>query len=539
MNISQEQLSSYLLQVNWEDFISNGIPSIVILSLIAIVGTFGNLITCLVSFFRKQSSTHQTLVMFLAAIDLCSCTISIPLSVLWVRYPYAFTSSEVCKISRFLFIFLASCSYAVLDLIALEHYGKVVWTPEKQLTPIQAKVICTLVFIFCGVAVAFPAFYVFGITERTTPMQHLNGFECSVLAEQRGTLFLSLYLYFCILFLLFAYGCCFVLYGLIGRRFIILSRSRKLQPPEAFPKSSLSGNTMVVASDFSVSCNESEKCNYSQKNNHAQQVTVSVPEIKVTYDENEGSALPLTAVSYSDAHNYKNSNTLSENSISSQQESPGQCLAISIQNASNPLMCDVVSVNKPTLSLSSTGETNKCPSNTLSTSLSGQDFSESTSLQPTAVDNSNCDRSSFGKSKKTVKFSTDIEFKTEDDKPVRSMDKVSLIEEKTRKSSAKKVFTNAKLGKKILRGKKTTFMFFILSLISIASYLPFCVIYVLRDTDWDIYDDIRNALGPWEGVMLSILYVSHAINPIIYGFMDSVFRKDCKMFIDQVKYYVF
>ncbi|XP_069105561.1 uncharacterized protein [Argopecten irradians] len=274
-----------LLKENWEDFVSNGLPSLVILSLIALVGAVGNLVTCLVLFFRKQLSTHQILVMALAVVDLCSCTISIPLASLWIRYSFTFTSSPVCKISRFISIFLSFGSYAILDIIALERYGKVKLAPEKQLTPSQAKAVCVSVPVICGTIVAFPALFVYGISERETRKYNLTGYECSVLSDLRGTPFLMGYLYFGILLLLFLFGCCFILYGLIGRRFSILSRTKQRNTLHQVPKSII--RSSAVVSDFSVSMSDSEKYNYRDTNSPAQDRRCTKPEVVATDEKSD------------------------------------------------------------------------------------------------------------------------------------------------------------------------------------------------------------------------------------------------------------
>ncbi|OWF41226.1 uncharacterized protein LOC110462751 [Mizuhopecten yessoensis] len=531
MNISRDLSSTYLLEENWEDFVSNGIPCIVILSLIALVGTVGNLITCFVSFFRKHSTTHQTLVMFLAAVDLCSCIISIPLAALWIRFPFTYTSSEVCKLSRYFSIFLSTCSYVVLDIIAIERYGKVVWKPEKQLTPKQAKIICVSAYIACGVFVAIPALFVYGISERTTSKRHITGYECSVTTESRGTTFLKAYLSFGVLLVLLLFGCCFITYGLIGRRFILLSRSRNLKTSESYQKSIMrkSDPASAVSSNVSVSFNESEKYNHSRYSDTAQVGTVSIPEIVITDVDNELSTKLYMGVNNNDTQNHETCHCKSKvrSSIQSQQHS------------SNPSheakdTADVI--------VSETKESTNFPANVLNNQprqkSSEITFPPSNDISTVNVNLLTCGVCSFDNRKRTVKFSTDIKVKTVEDQSRGFKDTVVLVE-RSRKPKSQNVTNNGKLGKKILRGKQITFMFFILSLISILSYLPYFVILLIRNMDWTMYEDIKSTLGPWEAVMWSFVYINNAINPVFYGFMDSSFRKDCKMFIEQVKYYVF
>ncbi|KAJ8302158.1 hypothetical protein KUTeg_021145 [Tegillarca granosa] len=73
---------------------------------------------------------------------------------------------------------------------------------------------------------------------------------------------------------------------------------------------------------------------------------------------------------------------------------------------------------------------------------------------------------------------------------------------------------------------KTIFMFFMATFISYVFFLS-AQITVFLLTYWDS-GLMLQSLGRFYGILLRFHYMSHAVNPIVYGFLDIHFRQKCK-----------
>ena len=74
---------------------------------------------------------------------------------------------------------------------------------------------------------------------------------------------------------------------------------------------------------------------------------------------------------------------------------------------------------------------------------------------------------------------------------------------------------------------RTTFMLFVVTLAYVLTFVPYCVIVIIRYTDADFYDRQSDVQKNFYHVFLRSYLLSSAINPLIYSFTSQAFRKEC------------
>jgi hypothetical protein len=74
---------------------------------------------------------------------------------------------------------------------------------------------------------------------------------------------------------------------------------------------------------------------------------------------------------------------------------------------------------------------------------------------------------------------------------------------------------------------KSTFMLFLVTVLFIASFIPYCTIVFIRYTQISYYSTLSTAGKATYNVLLRSYMLSSALNPVIYSFLSSKFRKQC------------
>lgn len=87
---------------------------------------------------------------------------------------------------------------------------------------------------------------------------------------------------------------------------------------------------------------------------------------------------------------------------------------------------------------------------------------------------------------------------------------------------------------------RTTFMMFIVTLVFMVTFAPYCVMALLRDLNsFDNYNALPNAEKSVFQLFLRSYFLSSAINPIIYNFLNRYFRKRCKQIVKHAFIFLF
>lgn len=226
-NMVPKNTTTSLAEEDFYEFKDKGIPIMVYLIIVCIVGTIGNLHVLVVYFIRYKTGVYKTFVLCLAAVDFLGCSFCVPSTLYIVRHPAMVTSSAFCKTSRMAMYFVGAYSLILLDIIAVDRYRKVCRATRPQLTQRTARTVCVTTCVAVCVLVAFPVTILYGINRKPTQVQGLLGYECTVLDEFKNSTFTKIYrgLIF-ILFVLLSIVSA-VLYSLIGRK--IYAHQKKYQ----------------------------------------------------------------------------------------------------------------------------------------------------------------------------------------------------------------------------------------------------------------------------------------------------------------------
>ena len=76
------------------------------------------------------------------------------------------------------------------------------------------------------------------------------------------------------------------------------------------------------------------------------------------------------------------------------------------------------------------------------------------------------------------------------------------------------------------KGRRVTIMFLVVTACSFIAYTPTIVFSILISFNYG--ELLIKTLKGWYGVMTFFYLLNHAINPMVYGFLDTRFRKKCK-----------
>ncbi|XP_033726672.1 uncharacterized protein LOC117316243 [Pecten maximus] len=74
---------------------------------------------------------------------------------------------------------------------------------------------------------------------------------------------------------------------------------------------------------------------------------------------------------------------------------------------------------------------------------------------------------------------------------------------------------------------KTTLMLFLVTLLFMVSFIPYCVIVIIRYIQPNYYDTLTTSGQAIFQFFLRTYLFSCALNPVIYSFMSEQFRKEC------------
>ena len=145
--------------IEWNFFLHSRLTSAVILGLLSVAGTIGN-IHVLIVYSKFKTSKLRHFILVLALNDLIGSAITIPLSIIDIRFPMTMKSSIYCKIIRCLTYNATMTSGLLLAVVAFERYRKVCHPFGTQMTLRQLKISCLVVFCV-SLALATPPLFLY------------------------------------------------------------------------------------------------------------------------------------------------------------------------------------------------------------------------------------------------------------------------------------------------------------------------------------------------------------------------------------------
>lgn len=186
------------------------LPVIIYMSLLMLVGIFGNLMVLIVYLRKRLKCSSDYFILNLAFLDLLTCLIGVPVEIVDLRDPYMFYAPAACKLLRTVESFSNMGSTLTLMAIAMDRYKRICKLGERFSNQ-KAKRLC-IGAILIGAITCWPAGVVFGKKTVDVGIPGANTADCSTADEMRNTIYPLLYyglvmLYFiiCVIFVLFVY----------------------------------------------------------------------------------------------------------------------------------------------------------------------------------------------------------------------------------------------------------------------------------------------------------------------------------------------
>lgn len=186
------------------------LPVIIYMSLLMLVGIFGNLMVLVVYLRKRLKCSSDYFILNLAFLDLLTCLIGVPVEIADLRDPYMFYAPAACKLLRTVESFSNMGSTLTLMAIAMDRYKRICKLGERFSNQ-KAKRLC-IGAILIGAITSWPAGVVFGKKTVDVGIPGANTADCSTADEMRNTIYPLLYyglvmLYFiiCVIFVLFVY----------------------------------------------------------------------------------------------------------------------------------------------------------------------------------------------------------------------------------------------------------------------------------------------------------------------------------------------
>lgn len=186
------------------------LPVIIYMSLLMLVGIFGNLMVLIVYLRKRLKCSSDYFILNLAFLDLLTCLIGVPVEIVDLRDPYMFYAPAACKLLRTVESFSNMGSTLTLMAIAMDRYKRICKLGERFSNQ-KAKRLC-IGAILIGAITCWPAGVVFGKKTVDVGIPGANTADCSTADEMRSTIYPLLYyglvmLYFiiCVIFVLFVY----------------------------------------------------------------------------------------------------------------------------------------------------------------------------------------------------------------------------------------------------------------------------------------------------------------------------------------------
>ncbi|XP_071098991.1 neuropeptide S receptor-like [Haliotis cracherodii] len=152
------------------------LPVIVFLAVLLAVGAVGNSLVCYVYYFKFKPSNNRCFIVVMGILDLLTCTVSIPLHILELKYTASFGTFGLCELIMMCVTFFTMSSAVVLLVVAVDRYRKICRPFKRQMTPYSAKLSCIICCVVSGLF-TIPSSVIDG--PKTIPVGQINATICS------------------------------------------------------------------------------------------------------------------------------------------------------------------------------------------------------------------------------------------------------------------------------------------------------------------------------------------------------------------------
>ncbi|KAL3887980.1 hypothetical protein ACJMK2_000365 [Sinanodonta woodiana] len=297
--------SDILLQKKNDEIAILLIPAMVFIGVLMLTGVIGNIAVCYFYGCKTKTTPTSCFILGLAIFDLLSCTISMPMEILDLRFFYMYPDITVCKVLTATNFLFALASVLILIAIATERYRRICLPFRRQITVVQARFICcSSVPISC--IFSWPFLLLYTVVPINVPLNNtvnITGYDCTTVLDESLKVYLNALNIMQILLFIFTLVPLIVLYILVYRQIIKLKQIRgsgscedSVSPKQSeiynrkynLPTHSNANKDTLNSSDQNTMvkvCNKSrEPSNYSKRSNNipAQVINESMDNIETT-----------------------------------------------------------------------------------------------------------------------------------------------------------------------------------------------------------------------------------------------------------------
>ncbi|XP_061183166.1 D(2) dopamine receptor A-like [Saccostrea echinata] len=235
-------VSEYVKRLN-DEAVETLIPAIIYVVSLMVIGVVGNPIIVYFYGFKLKTTPSYMFIVALAMFDFVICAISMPLEIVDLVRFYTFESAIACRLLRFVNYFMAISSGLILIAIAVDRYRKICKPFESQITIKMAKIIISCA-LFVSLCVSWPSFVFYTVVQvNLTDIAGAVGQDCTTRRNDSYKLYITLYNGILFLIFIIAITSLIVLYCLVGKQIFNLRdfrfyAQRKRRKSAAPPQSS-------------------------------------------------------------------------------------------------------------------------------------------------------------------------------------------------------------------------------------------------------------------------------------------------------------
>lgn len=473
------------------------VPSIIYTCILFIIGVPGNALVTYVYFFKLKRKPFSVFIVALAAFDLINCLISMPTEVAILLNFFIFDHPVICKISRFVTFYMNAASCMVLLGIAIARFKAICFPLAKWNVKTKLTVISSMIF---AAVTCWPAIFLYGtrtvIFGNNTLGKTVTLKTCLIDDKYLSTIYPDIHSYYLLGSTLFLDSCFIILYSLTGikvfrqRNFGLVRKASKMSNSSLDDETKLKRNAVF--------------------NNSARSSTRSIPELFMTRIKNAGK------------------DTNSEDSLEPFIRSGIRLLDVNPKQSKQYLdpqdsksACIVrLSQSDDNLTLERVQHLNSERSNTLAGCpliSKGDSFTFK-------------EGSKRGWNNKRSPFSRERDL---------SCKSPSLKARFIFSSSRSVGRTYSVASEQYAHGRnfvasRTAKMLFAVTLLFLLTFLPYCVIVIIRIRNPNFYEQQTDLQKTFYNLFLRSYMLSSALNPLIYNFYNKRFRTECKNLLKSV-----
>ncbi|XP_060075357.1 uncharacterized protein LOC132555035 [Ylistrum balloti] len=536
-------------------FAENFVPVTVFLITIFVVGSFGNSLTFFLYFTKFSRSNHRVLVLWLSTVDFLSSVEGIPFVLYDLHNTLTFTNEPLCKIGKLLGVFFPSFSLGLLTFIAAVRYWKVCMPFRTGLTPTRSNIICAVIGASEFLLLAVPALQIYGIKQQPVS-GYQTGHDCTISAESATSPVTTYQRIMNGVLFTISFSVCLVIYILIGRTLIKRSKISVVDTPT---RPSGAGNQKQKTNTLCKHGNISTIGRHTKVNTIARPGKPSnISILDVFMGKDKQNKQPEESSS-----RYPNSDGEYQNRDDTESIVSDDC--ISDQTHYNPPDTDICNCD---CMYNSEDEDENMPSSDDDSIMlvhHTADILHKTDSCASAKDRvENCqlkkddDNQTPGRDKigELLDMTTNkIEVRERDSKiNLPTVDKA--CDQKKESSEANVPSGNNKpaatgsdrdkmnrvfsfrvspaVNRGLTRSRRLSIIFLVVTALSFGTCLPFLLFSILKVFDTSVARQIAEHANV-SSFLTYFYFFNSALNPIVYGFMDSKFRREIKLCCKRIK----